>query len=136
MFVPPVTALPGLCFPLLPISKALLWNWAALPFKTSNTQLADFVRNMLYCSYPPKHSKKYFLLLIPATFSVKVIVSGQSTERASFSDSIFFYTALINIRLLWSQRACIWNILLRLAIFLGILCKQSFFLWSWIWKHW
>lgn len=74
--------------PLLPISKALLWNLAALSFKTSNTQLADFIRNMLYCPNPPKHDKTDFLLVAPAIFSVKAIVPGQWTERALFSDSI------------------------------------------------
>lgn len=55
------------------------------------------MRNMFYCLYPPKHNKTDFLILTPATFSVKVKGSGQWTERALFSDSIIFYAALIKI---------------------------------------
>lgn len=95
-----MTALPGLCSALLPMSKALLWNWAALSFKTSNIQLVDFIRNTFYCPYPPKHNKTDFLILSPAIFNVRVIVSGQQTERALFSDSILFYAAVINITVL------------------------------------
>lgn len=86
--------------PFVSISKSLLGNWAALSFQNLKYTICRFYKNYVVlslCSKREKQNKTDFLLLTPAIFSVKVIVSGQWTERALFSDSILFYAALINI---------------------------------------